>query len=408
MLKTLDQDLRQRFIDGMGHAASTVNVVTTDGPAGRAGVTVSAMSSVSADTARPTLLVCVNHLSAAAEQILANGVICVNILRDDQSYISDTFAGRFKDQVSDKFDCAVWSAMSTGAPRVVDPLVAFDCRIVSSEQVGTHYVLFGEVEDVFISETGSPLIYSNRAYGTASQIETAASISAGTEAAERKLSIGCFSTFGPYILPEMIERFSAEDGGLDFHLVEGDQRRIQQSLMAGEIEIALLYDLYLPDELATATLAELTPYVLLAHDHPLAAKAELTPRDIADCPMVLLTAPPSPDYFLSIMRDAGVEPKVAFRSASLEMVRGLVGRGLGYALLTTKPATTMTYDGRPLVTRPLMTNVPHNRVVLATREGRPLSKAAKAFISQCCAFFGVDEEMRGLASSPWQVDGEKG
>ena len=42
--------LRQQFLHGMSHAACTVNVVTTDGMAGRHGVTVSAMVSVSADT----------------------------------------------------------------------------------------------------------------------------------------------------------------------------------------------------------------------------------------------------------------------------------------------------------------------------------------------------------------------
>ena len=53
----MEIDLKKRFFDGMSQAACTVNVVTTDGAAGRAGVTVSAMSSVSADTPRPTLLV---------------------------------------------------------------------------------------------------------------------------------------------------------------------------------------------------------------------------------------------------------------------------------------------------------------------------------------------------------------
>ena len=43
-------DLRQDFLDGMSFVAATVNVVATDGPAGRVGTTVSAMSSVSADT----------------------------------------------------------------------------------------------------------------------------------------------------------------------------------------------------------------------------------------------------------------------------------------------------------------------------------------------------------------------
>ena len=74
-----DPDLRARFLAGMSHAAATVNVVTTDGAAGRHGVTVSAMSSVSADTAKPTLLVCVNEASASAAAILENGIFCVNV-----------------------------------------------------------------------------------------------------------------------------------------------------------------------------------------------------------------------------------------------------------------------------------------------------------------------------------------
>lgn len=159
-----DPDLRARFLAGMSHLAATVNVVTTDGAAGRGGITVSAMSSVSADTPRPTLLVCVHRDGSAAPMILENGVFCVNVLRDDQAYISDAFAGRFRDQLADKFECAEWRGMTTGAPRVVDPLVAFDCRVVSSELVGTHHVFFGEVHEIYMASHGSPLIYARRAY----------------------------------------------------------------------------------------------------------------------------------------------------------------------------------------------------------------------------------------------------
>ncbi|MDQ0469590.1 flavin reductase family protein [Labrys wisconsinensis] len=163
--QAFDPDLRQRFLAGMSSAACTVNVVTTDGPAGRFGVTVSAMASVSADTPRPTLLVCVHERSAAARAIIANGVFCVNVLRDDQAHISDCFAGRWKTADGDKFSCADWTADATGAPRVVDPLVAFGCRLTAMQQVGTHHVLFGAVEDIFTAGEGAPLIYANRAYG---------------------------------------------------------------------------------------------------------------------------------------------------------------------------------------------------------------------------------------------------
>lgn len=165
-----DPELRRRFLAGMSHAACTVNVVTTDGPAGRFGLTVSAMTSVSADTPKPTLLVCVHHLSAAAQAIIANGVFCVNVLRDDQSRISDCFAGRWKTPDDDRFSCAEWTAGVTGAPRVVDPLAAFSCRVMSSQQVGTHHVVFGAVEDIFAAEAGSPLIYASHAYGRPARI----------------------------------------------------------------------------------------------------------------------------------------------------------------------------------------------------------------------------------------------
>jgi len=379
-------NLRARFLGGMSYAAATVNIVTTNGPGGRAGVTVSAMSSVSADTARPTLLVCVHHLAPAAAAILENGIFCVNVLRDDQSYISDTFAGRFNEQISDKFDCAQWTTQVTGAPRVIDPLVAFDCRMMSHSRIGTHYVFFGEVEDIFTAERGSPLIYANRAYGATSRIDPAGSIGAGLAAAEGRLAVACFHTFGPFILPGLLAR----EPGLDLVLVEGDQRRVQESLLAGESEVGLLYDLDLSDEIQCETLTELHPYVLLAEGHELAAKPDLTPQDLAGKPMVLLNAPPSRDYFLSILRDAGVEPDIAFRSTNFEMVRGMVGHGLGYALLATKPASSMTYDGRALVTRPLQSDTGASRVVLAYRRGARLSAPAERFAWLCRDFFGID------------------
>ncbi|MDG1531185.1 MAG: LysR substrate-binding domain-containing protein [Paracoccaceae bacterium] len=387
----MDQsNLRQGFLTGMSCAACTVNIVTTDGPAGRAGVTVSAMSSVSADTPQPTLLVCVHHLSPAADLILENGVFCVNVLRDDQGYISDTFAGRFKDQVGDKFECTDWVNMSTGSPRVADPLVGFDCRVKSSEKVGTHYVFIGEVEDLYVRENGSPLIYANRAYGSATPIESASSIKAGQNAAGSKLTVGCFHTFGPYILPEMISRVATENADISIELIEGDQRRIQESLLSGEAEVGLLYDLDLSSELETISLTNLQPYVLLAEHHPLAEKTELSPSDLVDHPMILLNTPPSRDYFLSILAEAGVTPNVAYKSTSFEMVRGMVGHGLGYSLLATKPASAMTYDGKSLVRRPLATNIAPSHVTVAFKKGHKLSKPAEKFLWLCRDFFALD------------------
>lgn len=155
---------RNDFVDAMSKIASTVHVVTTDGPHGRAGMTVTAMTSVSADTSPPTLLVCLNRSSKAYPVICKNGVFCVNTLRDNQSNISDTFAGKSRTGDGDKFSSIDWVPARSGSPRLVNSVTTFDCRVSQVQSVGTHQVVFGEVLDVLIARDASPLLYVGREY----------------------------------------------------------------------------------------------------------------------------------------------------------------------------------------------------------------------------------------------------
>jgi len=385
--------LRQRFLAAMSHAACTVSVVTTDGPAGRFGLTVSAMSSVSADGPAPTLLVCVNHRSAAADALLANGVFCVNVLRDDQAHVSDTFAGRAGTPAPDKFACATWTTLVTGAPRVVDPLVAFDCRILSVERVGTHFVVVGAVAGIFVAPSGgAPLIYANRAYGTPQRL-TQPRPAAGE--AGQDLSLGCFQTFAPYILPGLIAQLAAQHPEIGIGLLEGDQQYLLGSLRGGEIELALLYDFGLQDDIAAEAMTALDACVLLPREHRLAGQAQVRLEDLAAEPLILLDVFPSREYFLSLFRDRGLDPLVGYRTTSFEMVRGLVANGLGYSLLGTGPAHDISHDGRMLVTRPLSGAAAPSRLVLAHRSGHVLSAAASIFRRHCREFFSAHPNASG-------------
>jgi DNA-binding transcriptional LysR family regulator len=136
---------------------------------------------------------------------------------------------------------------------------------------------------------------------------------------------------------------------------------------------------------------ELTPYVLLAEGHPLAASSALALDDLVQESLILLDVEPSRNYILSLFREAGLEPQVGYRSRSLEMVRGLIGHGLGYGLLATKPANNVTYDGRALVVRPMAGTVRNSRLVLATLRGRSMSAMAQEFAEHCRALFGLSQ-----------------
>lgn len=380
MNETSDR-LRNLFLQGMSHAACTVNIVTTNGPEGRAGVTVSAMASVSADSNRPTLLVCVHHLSPSAEKIVKNGVLCVNVLRDDQSHISDAFAGRFKDEISDKFECAEWVDCASGSPRLADPLVAFDCTLVSSERVGTHHIFLCEVQDLTLAEHGSPLIYAKRAYGTATQIEGVRNLKHALTGNGKTLKLGCFHTVAPYVVPPIISQMP----GAGLQMVEGDQRRLCQALSTGECDLALMYDIDIPTDFSVDLVTPLTPYVLLPDGHPLADQHEILPQELAGEPMVLLEGQPSHDYFTGLLASEDVSPNIAYRSTSIEVVRGLVAHGLGYSLLVTQPASAMSYDGLRLVSRPFQSSAGATHLALVQRSGRELPPVAERFAALCRA-----------------------
>jgi flavin reductase (DIM6/NTAB) family NADH-FMN oxidoreductase RutF len=163
--------LQQRFKDAMSRVPSTVTVVTTDGPGGRHGVTVSALTSVSAETPHPTLLICLNEKSATAPAILRHGAFCVNVLRTDQAAVADAFAGRSTQPDGGKFTSARWVEDTLGMPQLVDPLVAFSCTLLQSQLVGVHHVIFGSVQSIAIGHDSGALVYFGRRYQTLAPIE---------------------------------------------------------------------------------------------------------------------------------------------------------------------------------------------------------------------------------------------
>lgn len=163
-------DLRQHFIEAMSRASTYVSVVTTDGEAGRFGVTVSSMTSVSADGAGPSLLVCVHHLSPAATAILRNRAFCANLLSAAQHGVSDLFSGRQKPESGDRFDAVKWHSGQAGQPMLAEASASFECSLKTALLWETHYILVGEVSAVALTDNHDALLYGQRGYKRAVHI----------------------------------------------------------------------------------------------------------------------------------------------------------------------------------------------------------------------------------------------
>ena len=203
-----------------------------------------------------------------------------------------------------------------------------------------------------------------------------------------ELELGCFITLAPLFMPALLSAFAEQYSGASIALHEGTQNELVEGLRSGRFEMALLYDLDLPDTITRTELSAFEPYVLLPEDHKLTERSTLTLDDLGEEPLVLLDVPPSRDYFTGLFHKAGLEPNVAFSSASLEMVRGLVGQGLGYSLLVTRPHGDHTYDGCRIEARPLSHDAATSTICLARlAQSRP-TRLMDAFTAFCQTWFG--------------------
>lgn len=151
---------RDAFVHAMRRVASSVSVVTTDGPAGCHGATVSAFSSVSADP--PTILVCLRGGSRIAEAVAANGNLCVNVLPEASRDIANRFAGHDDHQVKDRFSGIDCYGLRGSAPEI-DGATVFSAAVGQIVVAGSHQIFICAVKSVR-GGAALPLTYLDGSY----------------------------------------------------------------------------------------------------------------------------------------------------------------------------------------------------------------------------------------------------
>ncbi|MDB5997334.1 MAG: 4-hydroxyphenylacetate 3-monooxygenase, reductase subunit [Pseudomonas sp.] len=169
---------QQDFRQALSLLSAAVNVVSTDGPHGRFGLTASAVCSVT--DSPPTLLVCINRNSSIHEAVLANRALCVNILPGHLEGVARQFAGMTDVPPAERFSTHDWQSGPLGLPVLSDALASLEGVIVDVKEVGSHSVLFVEVAHISVRDEGESLTYFGRNFHRLARIaavETQASAS---------------------------------------------------------------------------------------------------------------------------------------------------------------------------------------------------------------------------------------
>lgn len=145
-----------QFRESMRLLAGAVCVIATEHNGARGGLTATAVTSFTADP--PQILLCVNRNASAYPSLCESGKFTINLLREENVFIAQRFAGLDGSKGTERFDGAKWEMMVTGAPALADSLASIDCRLVELIERNGHGLIIGSVVSTRI-RGGDPLVY---------------------------------------------------------------------------------------------------------------------------------------------------------------------------------------------------------------------------------------------------------
>jgi DNA-binding transcriptional LysR family regulator len=202
--------------------------------------------------------------------------------------------------------------------------------------------------------------------------------------------LGYYAPVAPAFLPQILAPLMPPHSGLRPILSDCSNDAAQAGLAEGRFDAIL----FVPDgthpQLDYDPLLEAPAYALLPAKHPLARRKNLSLTDLAREPLITLNRPMVTSYLHRMFQRLGRVPDTIAETDTTEMVRAMVGTGLGCAVLNMRPATDVTYAGTGLAARPLTDAGPPLTLALGYNKKNP-RRATREFAARCRAWAASPE-----------------
>jgi DNA-binding transcriptional LysR family regulator len=198
----------------------------------------------------------------------------------------------------------------------------------------------------------------------------------------RSLRVAAFPTAAATLMPSAVAAFRDASPGVDLRLTEGDPPESGPALVAGDHDLALVYD-YPALGAAQEPGIDLEPLFVdhmalaLPAAHPLAGADSIGLDALRQEPWLAPHSSLCRDAFDFACRSAGFAPQVVSETNDYMAMQGLVAAGVGVALLP-RLAVAMSRR-RGVVLLPLSQLVIERVTFIATRSGAYRSPVADAF-----------------------------
>ena len=151
------EDTSGDFRSAMRQLTGGVSVITAGRGREISGMTVTSVSSLSADP--PSLIVSINREASSWPLVKRYGFFGVNILTADQVDIAERFTGKGGLKGADRFIGVQWTTGPSGVPLLANALAAIDCEVEDVVERHSHAIVIGRVLDVTVSPRTAALAY---------------------------------------------------------------------------------------------------------------------------------------------------------------------------------------------------------------------------------------------------------
>jgi DNA-binding transcriptional LysR family regulator len=188
------------------------------------------------------------------------------------------------------------------------------------------------------------------------------------------IRVGALSGAAAGLLPVWAEGFLREYPNIDFELLVGEQREIEDWIFSGRVDFGIV-DLPADPELETVFLEQDPLLAVLPEGHP-DASAEVFPvSGFMDLPFLLLEKENRAEAS-ELFESCGITPHVRFTTWDEQTILSMVERGLGVSIL---PALALKRSAWRVTARRL--DVPaYRNLGIALRSKKTASLAVKSFL----------------------------
>ena len=212
------------------------------------------------------------------------------------------------------------------------------------------------------------------------------------------LRIGTYQSVGARVLPHVMRQFRSAFPRIEFTLSEALDDRLLAGLECGELDLSFTV-LPLPAGPFEGIELLRDPYCLLMPPESPLARSGKPPKfdEVACLPLISARSCRGALAAESVLRGAGRDPNVVFRSDDNGIVQGLVAAGMGVALVP-----RLTADpGDPSIALIELPELPPRVIALAWHRDRYQTPAARAFVEiarDVCAELAQPSALSAVAS----------